>query len=107
LVYYLQSSNLHLDQQYYVYILASGLGGTLYVGITNNLLKRIYEHREGGGSEFTRKYGVHRLMFFEVHEEVEHAIKREKQIKRWKRVWKINLIEGCNPDWEDLYPRLK
>jgi putative endonuclease len=97
---------MHLDQQYYVYILASGLGGTLYVGVTNNLLKRIYEHREGEGSEFTRKYGVHLLVFFEVHEEVEHAIKREKQIKRWKRAWKVNLIEERNPDWEDLYPKL-
>ncbi|MCV0428644.1 MAG: GIY-YIG nuclease family protein [Roseibium sp.] len=94
---------MHLDQQYFVYILANRLGGTLYVGVTNNLLKRIFEHRDGRGSEFTAKYSVHQLVYFEVHEEVEQAIKREKQIKRWKRSWKINLIEERNPNWEDLY----
>ncbi|MCR9058415.1 MAG: GIY-YIG nuclease family protein [Rhodobacteraceae bacterium] len=93
---------MHLDQQYYVYILASGLGGTLYVGVTNALLKRLYEHREGRGSAFTAKYGVHRLVYFEIHEEIEQAIKREKQIKRWKRAWKISLIEERNPNWDDL-----
>ncbi|MBG6205259.1 putative endonuclease [Labrenzia sp. EL_13] len=93
---------MHLDQQYYVYILASGLGGTLYVGVTNALLKRLYEHREGRGCAFTAKYGVHRLVYFEIHEEIEQAIKREKQIKRWKRAWKISLIEEHNPNWDDL-----
>ena len=93
---------MHLDQQYYVYILASGLGGTLYVGVTNVLLKRLYEHREGRGSAFTVKYGVHRLVYFEIHQEIEQAIKREKQIKRWKRAWKISLIEDRNPNWDDL-----
>ena len=93
---------MHLDQQYYVYILASGLGGTLYVGVTNALLKRLYEHREGTGSSFTAKYGVHRLVYFETHEEIEQAIKREKQIKRWKRAWKVSLIEERNPNWDDL-----
>ncbi|MFN3248521.1 GIY-YIG nuclease family protein [Roseibium album] len=93
---------MHLDQQYYIYILASGLGGTLYVGVTNALLKRLYEHREGRGSAFTAKYGVHRLVYFEIHEEIEQAIKREKQIKRWKRAWKVSLIEERNPNWDDL-----
>ncbi len=93
---------MHLDQQYYVYILASDLGGTLYVGVTSALLNRLYEHREGRGSAFTAKYGVHRLVYFEIHEEIEQAIKREKQIKRWKRAWKISLIEERNPNWDDL-----
>jgi putative endonuclease len=97
---------VHLDRQYFVYILASGLGGTLYVGVTNNLLKRVFEHRDGRGSEFTAKYGVHQLVYFEVHEEVEHAILREKRIKRWKRAWKVNLIEERNPNWDDLYSKL-
>ncbi|MEQ8783790.1 MAG: GIY-YIG nuclease family protein [Roseibium album] len=83
-------------------MLASGLGGTLYVGVTNALLKRLYEHREGRGSAFTAKYGAHRLVYFEIHEEIEQAIKREKQIKRWKRAWKISLIEERNPNWDDL-----
>ncbi|MES0882754.1 GIY-YIG nuclease family protein [Roseibium sp. SCP14] len=97
---------MHLDQQYFVYILASGLGGTLYVGVTNNLLKRVFEHRDGRGSEFTAKYGVHRLVYYEVHEEIEQAIQREKRIKRWKRAWKVSLIEKRNPDWDDLYSKL-
>ncbi|WP_422385331.1 GIY-YIG nuclease family protein [Roseibium album] len=83
-------------------MLASDLGGTLYVGVTNALLKRLYEHREGRGSAFTAKYGAHRLVYFEIHEEIEQAIKREKQIKRWKRAWKISLIEERNPNWDDL-----
>ena len=97
---------MHLDQQYFVYILASGLGGTLYVGVTNNLLKRVFEHRDGRGSEFTAKYGVHQLVYYEVHEEIEQAILREKRIKRWKRAWKVNLIEERNPNWDDLYSEL-
>lgn len=97
---------MHLDQQYFVYILASGLGGTLYVGVTNNLLKRVLEHRDGRGSEFTAKYGVHQLVYYEVHEEIEQAILREKRIKRWKRAWKVNLIEERNPVWDDLYSKL-
>ncbi len=97
---------MHLDQQYYVYILASGLGGTLYVGVTNDLLGRVSQHRESIGSQFTAKYGVHRLVYYEVHEEIEWAIKREKQLKRWNRAWKIRLIEERNPNWDDLFPNL-
>lgn len=97
---------MHLDRQYFVYILASTLGGTVYVGVTNDLLGRVSLHREGVGSQFTARYGVRRLVYFEVHEEIEAAIRREKQIKRWRRAWKINLIEEKNPNWEDLFPRL-
>ncbi|WP_236042488.1 GIY-YIG nuclease family protein [Roseibium aggregatum] len=97
---------MHLDRQYYVYILASGLGGTLYVGVTNDLLGRVSLHRGGLGSVFTSKYGVKRLVYYEVHEEIEQAIKREKQIKRWKRAWKIRMIEEHNPNWEDLFQKL-
>jgi putative endonuclease len=97
---------LHLDQQYYVYILASDLGGTLYVGVTNNLLRRIYEHRQGTVSGFTARYDVHRLVYFDVFESAEAAIRREKQIKKWKRAWKIRLIEESNPNWDNLYEKL-
>jgi len=97
---------VHLDQQYYVYILASKLGGTVYVGVTNNLVERISLHREGLGRRFTAKYGVKRLVYYEVHDEIEQAIKREKQIKRWRRAWKARLIEEKNPNWDDLFPGL-
>ena len=97
---------MHLDRQYYVYILASGLGGTLYVGVTKDLLGRISLHRAGQGSEFTAKHSVHELVYYEVLEDIEQAIKREKNIKAWKRAWKINLIEEQNPNWDDLFPKL-
>jgi len=82
------------------------LGGTLYVGVTNNLLKRVSLHRDGLGAKFTARYDVHRLVYYEVHEEIEQAIKREKQIKRWKRAWKVRLIEESNPNWDDLFSNL-
>ena len=88
---------------YWVYILASGPGGTLYVGVTNDLVRRIHEHREGLAAGFTRKYNVKRLVFFEPHESVLVAIQREKNIKHWPREWKIDLIVRDNPDWHDLY----
>ena len=97
---------MHLNHQYFVYMLASGLGGTLYVGVTNDLLGRVSLHREGLASHFTAKYDVHRLVYYEVHEEIEWAIKREKQLKRWNRAWKIRLIEEQNPNWEDLFSKL-
>ena len=97
---------MFLDQQYYVYILANGIGGTLYVGVTNNLIERVSAHKDGIGSSFTAKHGVNRLMFYEVHEEIDWAIKREKQLKRWRRAWKIRLIEENNPNWDDLFLRL-
>ncbi len=87
---------------YYVYILASHRNGTLYTGVTNNLLRRVFQHQEGFGSKFTAKYGVDRLVFYEGTPDVEQAILREKQIKKWNRVWKLRLIEEMNPEWKDL-----
>ncbi|QQN64728.1 GIY-YIG nuclease family protein [Bradyrhizobium diazoefficiens] len=87
---------------YYVYILASGHHGTLYIGITNSLQKRLEEHRSGKGSKFVKRYGVYRLVYTEAYERVEDAIAREKQLKRWKRDWKIELIERDNLEWRDL-----
>ena len=90
-------------RQYYVYILASKIGGTLYIGVTNDLIRRVYEHREKLAAGFTKKYGVTKLVYFEVHSEVEAAIMREKQMKKWNRAWKVRLIEESNPNWDDLY----
>ncbi|OGP67718.1 MAG: hypothetical protein A2031_03360 [Deltaproteobacteria bacterium RBG_19FT_COMBO_43_11] len=90
-------------KQYYVYILASKKNGTIYVGITGDLIKRIYEHKQNLIDGFTKKYNVHDLVYYEVHTEIEEAITREKQIKRWNRKWKLRLIEEKNPGWNDLY----
>ncbi len=87
---------------YYVYILANRKSGTLYVGVTNNLARRLYEHVNGLTKGFTKKYDVHRLVYFELTSDVTSAIAREKQLKNWKREWKIALIEKENPDWNDL-----
>jgi putative endonuclease len=87
---------------YYVYILASRRHGTLYIGITNNLPVRLEQHRMGRGSEFVRKYGVNRLVYVEPYETPVEAIAREKQLKKWKREWKIQLIEKDNLEWRDL-----
>jgi putative endonuclease len=94
------------ERYYWVYILASAIGGTLYVGVTNDLVRRGYEHREGVVAGFTKKYSVHRLVYFEPHTEIEAAIRREKRLKRWNRAWKVRLIEVNNPNWEDLYPKI-
>ena len=91
---------------FYVYILASQKNGTLYTGHTDNLPKRIFDHREGHGAAFTRKYGVHRLVWVEVHDTRESAKWREYRIKAWKRAWKIRLIEEMNPAWDDLYLKI-
>jgi putative endonuclease len=91
---------------YWVYILASSPGGTLYVGVTNDLVRRTYEHREGLVEGFTRKYGVKRLVYFEAHDTVIAAIQREKNIKHWSREWKIDLIVRDNPRWNDLYDQI-
>ena len=87
---------------YYVYILASRRHGTLYIGVTNSLQKRLTEHRSGQDSSFVKKYGVYRLVHVESYERPEEAIAREKQLKRRKRDWKIELIERENPEWRDL-----
>jgi putative endonuclease len=81
-----------------VYILASRIDGTLYIGATNDLIRRIYEHREKLAEGFTRKYGVARLVYFEPHSDIEAAIRREKRLKKWNRAWKIKLIEQNNPN---------
>ena len=90
-------------KQYYVYILASKKNGTLYIGVTNNLLKRVYEHKSNLVGGFTQKYNVHNLVYYEEHNDIGKAITREKQMKKWKRQWKIELIEQFNPQWRDLY----
>ena len=86
---------------YFVYILASGRHGTLYIGVTSNVSQRLGQHRAGLGSEFVKKYGVHRLVHIEEFASPEDAIRREKQLKKWNRDWKIRLIESENPDWSD------
>jgi len=90
-------------RQYYVYILASKKNGTLYIGVTNNLLKRVHEHKNDLMEGFTQKYRVHSLVYYEVYSDIVDAITREKRMKKWKRQWKIELIEKTNPRWRDLY----
>ena len=92
-----------MERQFFVYMLASRPNGTLYVGVTNDLSRRIVEHREGSADGFTRKHGVSRLVWFEQFESIEAAIAQEKRIKRWRRDWKIALIERDNPAWRDLF----
>jgi putative endonuclease len=91
-------------RSYYVYILASRIGGTLYIGITNDLIRRVYEHKSKSTESFTQKYDVIKLVYFEQFDDPANAIKREKRLKKWSRAWKISLIEKDNPDWRDLYP---
>jgi putative endonuclease len=91
---------------YFVYILASRKNGTLYIGVTNNIARRVHDHRKGRGSHFAQKYRITRLVYVETFEEIEHAIQREKTMKEWPRAWKIRTIERHNPDWEDLYDRM-
>ena len=91
---------------YFVYILASKFNGTLYVGVTNNLVRRVAEHKSHEVTGFTKNYDVTTLVWYEVHEDIDYAIAREKQIKRWKRDWKIALFKDINPRWEDLYPAM-
>jgi putative endonuclease len=86
-----------------VYILASGRNGTLYTGVTSDLIKRVWEHKSDFVEGFTKRYSVHTLVWFEVHTEMEAAIAREKAIRDWKRRWKLELIESTNPAWRDLY----
>ncbi len=91
---------------YYVYILANKPNGTLYIGVTNNLLKRISEHKQNLANGFTKRYGIHTLVYFETTPDVLGAIQREKQLKNWQRAWKIELIEKENPGWKDLYEKM-
>lgn len=89
-----------------VYILTSQRNGTLYIGVTSDLIKRVWEHRSDVVEGFTKQHQVHTLVWYEVHENMESAIVREKQLKEWKRQWKIELIEKLNPYWNDLYPTI-
>ena len=92
-----------MNKQPAVYILASKRNGTLYIGVTSDLVKRVWEHNNDLVEGFTKGYGVHQLVWYELHENMESAITREKQLKEWKRQWKLELIEDTNPDWLDLY----
>ena len=97
------SQRLQLEaRHYYVYILASRIGGTLYIGVTNDLVRRVFEHKSKLVEGFTQKYDVVKLVYFEQFDDPENAIKREKRLKKWNRAWKIRLIEENNPNWEDL-----
>jgi putative endonuclease len=93
-------------KDYCLYILASKRNGTLYIGITNNLLRRVYEHKNNLIAGFTKKHKIHNLVYYEVHNDVTCAITREKQLKKWRRKWKLDLIEKLNPKREDLYNNL-
>lgn len=95
-----------MSRHFYVYILASAKHGTLYIGVTNDLIRRVYEHKEKLVPAFTKDYGVVRLVYYEIFGDPESAILREKRLKRWKRDWKIELIERDNPNWDDLYSEI-
>jgi putative endonuclease len=92
--------------EYYVYILANKRNGTLYTGFTNDLLRRVYEHKNEFVEGLTRRYGIHKLVYFEQCDDYDSGLQREKQIKEWKRKWKLELIEQDNPKWNDLYEEL-
>jgi putative endonuclease len=94
------------EKCYWVYILASKIGGTLYTGVTNDLVRRVYEHKMKLVDGFTNKYEIGRLVYFEQYNDIEAAIAREKRLKKWHRAWKIRLIEELNPNWDDLYPQI-
>jgi putative endonuclease len=94
------------DRNYWVYIVASKIGGTLYIGVTHDLIRRIHEHKNKAAEGFTKKYGAERLVYFEAFDDIENAIRREKRLKKWNRAWKIRLIEETNPNWTDLYPSI-
>jgi putative endonuclease len=95
-----------LTKTYFVYILASQRNGTLYIGVTNDVMRRAWEHKQGQVAGFTKKYGVNLLVYYEAFEDIEYAIAREKQLKKWNRAWKLRLIEEKNPECQDLYEAL-
>jgi len=92
--------------QYYVYILTNEKNGTFYTGVTNNLYRRIWEHKEGLVEGFTKKYKLKKLVYYEIYNDISYALSREKAIKKWRRIFKIDAIERMNPKWEDLYFKL-
>jgi len=93
----------NIKNQYYIYILASKRNGVLYIGVTSNLVKRIYEHKNNTIEGFSKKYHIHKLVYYETTNDIGSAIRREKQLKKWNRKWKLELIEKNNPEWRDLY----
>ena len=93
-----------MNKQPAAYILASKRNGTLYIGVTSDLVKRVWEHKNNVVDGFTKRYSVHQLVWYELHENMDSAINREKQLKEWKRQWKLRLIEDTNPNWQDLHP---
>jgi len=101
-----RESRYKMNKQFYVYILASRRNGTLYTGMSSDLVKRVWQHKNNLVQGFTKKYKIKDLVYFEVHQTAESAITREKQIKKWNRKWKLRLIEEFNPRWEDLYDRI-
>ena len=98
-----ESRETMVNKQPVVYILSSKRNGTLYIGVSSDLVKRVWEHKNDIIEGFTKRYAVHQLVWYEVHESMESAIEREKQLKEWKRKWKLELIESIHPCWEDLY----
>ena len=95
-----------MEKDFYVYILASKRNGTLYIGVTSDLVRRVYQHKHNLAAGFTKRYKVHKLVYYERHLEAEPAIRREKLLKDWNRRWKLELIEKSNPDWDDLYDNI-
>ena len=92
-----------MEKRFYVYMLASKRNGTLYLGVTSDIVKRVWQHKNGLAEGFTKKYGIKRLVYYEIHEDAENAMKREKQLKKWRRAWKVELVEEKNSEWRDLY----
>lgn len=101
------ATQLDVTFAFFVYILANRIGGTLYIGVTNDLLRRATEHRDEVVPGFTKRHRVSRLLYYEAFEDISEAIAREKQLKGWNRAWKIRLIERTNPNWDDLFPALR
>jgi len=99
----IQRENDTMDKQFYVYMLASRRNGTLYIGVTSKLVGRVWQHKNKQVEGFTKRYGVDKLVYYEVHRNAESAMTREKRMKKWRRAWKIRLIEATNPEWKDLY----
>ena len=95
-----------MHKQPAVYLLASKRNGTLYVGVTSNLIQRVWEHKNNLVEGFTKQYGVHQLVWYELHENMNSAIQREKRLKGWKRKWKVQMVESTNPSWADLYSKI-
>ena len=94
------------EKKFYVYIMAKGRNSTFYVGVTSDLLKRVWEHKNGVAEGFTKEYDIKTLVYYQVFDDAENAIKREKRLKKWNRTWKMRVIEEMNPDWKDLYEQI-